>query len=347
MAKVGPSYKELHASLGKKQLFPVYLLQGEEDFLLERGFGEILDAAVPAENRDFNLEMLDCADVDAREITARASSMPMMGDKRAVVARNVDRLSAHDLEILQLYVDRPSESTVLILIARKADLRKKPFAGLHARGAAFDFAPVNEELLPVWVTNRVRARGGTIDEEGADLLAAYVGSSLREIDSEIEKLLIFVGKGTQITARHVADLVGFSREFTVFELQNVIGQGNLPRALNILEHMLSDGQPVVLLISMLTFYFVSIWKLHYYLSLPTPLNRGELMSKLRFSPKVLESYMDAARRYPAVHVERAFCLLAEADLQYKSTTLADSRDIMFGMLVQIMQTPQSAGSIQQ
>ena len=344
MAKTGPSYKELHASLGKKQLLPVYLLQGEEDFLLEKGCGEILDAAVPAEHRDFNQEVLDCADLDAREITARASSMPMMGDRRAIVARNVDRLSPRDLELLQAYVDRPSESTVLILVARKADLRKKPFAGLHSRGAAFDFAPVSEETLPGWITDRVRARGGTIDEEGADLLAAYVGSSLREIDSEIEKLLTFVGKGIEVTAQHVADLVGFSREFTIFELQNAIGQGNLPRALKILEHMLRDNYAVVLLMAMLTSYFANIWKLHYYLRLSPPPNRGELMSKLRFGPRVLESYMEAARRYPVASVERAFCLLADADVQYKSTTLAEVRDILFAMLVQIMETPQSAGS---
>jgi len=344
MAKAGPSYKELHASLGKKQLLPVYLLQGEEDFLLEKGSGEILDAAVPAEHRDFNLEVVDCADVDARDLMARASSMPMMGDRRAVVARNVDRLSARDLELLQSYVEHPAESTVLILIARKADLRKKPFAGLHSRGAAFDFAPMSEELLPGWIADRVQARGGTIDEEGADLLAAYVGSSLREIDNEIEKLLTFVGKGKQVTAQHVADLVGFSREFTIFELQNAIGQGNLPRALKIMEHMLRDRYPVVLLMSMLTIYFANIWKLHHYLRLSSSPNRGELMSKLRFSPRVLQSYMDAARRYSSERVEHAFCLLAEADLQTKSTTLAEDRDVLFGMLVQIMQEPQSEES---
>ncbi len=192
-----------------------------------------------------------------------------------------------DLELLQSYVDHPSDSTVLILVARKADLRKKPFSGLHSRGAAFDFAPMNEELLPGWIADRVQARGGTIDEEGADLLAAYVGSSLREIDNEIEKLLTFVGKGNQVTAQHVADLVGFSREFTIFELQNAIGQGNLPRALKILEHMLRDRYPVVLLMSMLTIYFANIWKLHHYLRISSPPNRGELMSKLRFSPRVL------------------------------------------------------------
>jgi len=119
MAKGASGISDLRASLKKRQFLPVYLIQGEEDFLIEESIAAILEAALSHDERTFNLDVLDCADFDAREITARASSLPMTGERRVVVARNVEKLNAKDLEILSAYVERPSVSTVLVLSVGK------------------------------------------------------------------------------------------------------------------------------------------------------------------------------------------------------------------------------------
>ena len=48
MAKGGPTYADLLAALKKKSFLPVYLLHGEEDFLLESALHAVLDAVLPA-----------------------------------------------------------------------------------------------------------------------------------------------------------------------------------------------------------------------------------------------------------------------------------------------------------
>ena len=59
-----------------EDLAAVYLLHGEEDLLREEAVRKILDAAVPPEQRSFNLDIVQAADADVRDILARASAFP-------------------------------------------------------------------------------------------------------------------------------------------------------------------------------------------------------------------------------------------------------------------------------
>jgi DNA polymerase-3 subunit delta len=90
MAKSGQTYNDLTAALKKRNYLPVYLLHGEEEFLLEMALTDILDALLPVDLRALNLDVVGCGEVDGREIAARASSLPMMGDRRMVVAKNIE-----------------------------------------------------------------------------------------------------------------------------------------------------------------------------------------------------------------------------------------------------------------
>jgi len=251
------------------------------------------------------------------------------------VARNIDKLSAKDLEALTAYVDHPSASTVLLLVGKKADLRKKPFSGLHADGAECSCAPLSETRLAEWITDRVQVQGGAIDEEATSLIAARIGSSLRDLDSEITKLLIFVGEGKTIAAGDVAAVGGFSREFSHFQLQDAIGAGNLPEAITILDHMIEESAEVPYIIWALTDYFGLLWRLHHLVS-KGPRDDKEGFALTRAWAWKKKDYLEALARYPVARIEKIFRVMTEADIQSKSGSHATKRDHLHTLLVRVM-----------
>lgn len=340
MAKGAPGIGELRVALKKKSFLPVYLVHGEEDFLLEESVTAIIDAAMPRDERTFNLDIVDCADTDAREISARASSLPMMGERRVVVARNVEKLNVKDLEQLAAYVDRPSASTVLLLTGKKVDLRKKPFAGLRAAGAECACGLLSDGRLSGWVIDRVRELGGTIDDEAALLIAARIGSSLRELDSEIKKLMVFGGDGKAITVDAVAAVGGFSREFSHFNLQDSIGAGNIQQSLTILDHMIEEGAEIPYIVWALTDYFSLLWRLHHLVAKPGHDDKEGFKLTKSWAWKK-QSYIAALQKYPVGKIESIFRILTEADLESKSGSHASKRDHLHPLLVRIM----SSGSL--
>ncbi len=323
---------ELFASLARGEVAPVYLLYGEEDYLAGEALDAILLAALKGGDRTFNLDVLGGGETDGRDIVARASSFPMVGGRRVVVVREADKLSAHDCELLAVYAGEPSPSTCLILIAGKPDMRKKPFATIRRSGGALECKRLYENQIPAWIAEAVRKEGRRIEPEAAKLLAAYTGTSLREIRSELDKLCIYIGTRKEITAGDVSALVGMSKEYSPFELQKVVGLRKTARAMAILEELLDAGGGAPLVIATMTNYFLTLWKLH------DLRRRGftedDQAAQARIHPRFLREYHEALGFQPPAACERALLLLAEADEQSKSGAY-DARQVMESLIVRL------------
>lgn len=309
----------LEASFKEKNFLPLYLFSGEEDFLIDEALDLLVRHAVDESTRSFNLDILYGGDVDARDVVTRASSFPMMADRRVVIVREADKLTSSDSnrEILLRYVGNPSPTTILVLVLPKADLRLAVFKAFQQNGAVIEYGRLYEEKIPAWVSKRVKAMGRRITEEACQLMPMYVGTSLRDIQNEIEKLLIYVGDKRIIEADDVTAVAGMSKQFNVFELQKAIGQRNLSRSMNILDRMLDAGEHPVGIVTMLTRYFQKLWVLP---SLRRQsLARYELASQLSVNPFFLREYVAAAERFSAEEIERSFAALIEADETLKSS----------------------------
>ena len=70
------------------KVLPVYLLCGEESFLVEGTLKQMLDHLLTPETRDFNLAFLEGADVTTQEILSQVDTYPVMSEWRVVVVRD-------------------------------------------------------------------------------------------------------------------------------------------------------------------------------------------------------------------------------------------------------------------
>ena len=70
------------------KVFPVYLLCGEESFLIEGTLKQMLDHLLTPDTRDFNLTFLEDTNITIREILSQADLYPVMSDWRVVVVRD-------------------------------------------------------------------------------------------------------------------------------------------------------------------------------------------------------------------------------------------------------------------
>lgn len=332
MASADLTMDDLEAALAAGEYASLYLFHGEEDFFVEEAVDRVVDAVLKGQDRSFNLDVLSAGEVDPREIVARASAFPMMADRRVVVVRDAEKFADKEIELMLRYVEHPSPTTCFIVAASKADMRRKLFLALKKKGMAIEFRPLRDDRLPGWIEQRVRRRKGTITPDAAKLLSTYVGSSLRDLENELEKLFLYMGGRTAITADDVATVVGITREFSVFELQKAIGEKNIQRSAMILERMIDAGEQAPRLISFLTGYFATLWRLH------DLRRRGaddrSVAGELKINPYFLKEYLDALRRFSASDVESAFAYLVDADEATKSTA-TDPRQLMHTLLIRL------------
>jgi DNA polymerase-3 subunit delta len=328
MAQEGPTIEDLQAALARGEFSPVYLLHGEEDFLIDEATTQIVGAALTDDQRGFNLDVVYGNDSDAREIVAHASSFPMMADRRVVVVRDLDGLK--NKELLASYVETPLASTSLVLQSAKPDFRKKPYTTAKKCAALYRFDPIRDNHIASWIGRRAKQQRRELDPDATKLLAAYVSTSLREIQNELDKLYLYASGNRLITADDVRAVVGVSKEYNVFALQNAIGARNLARATHILTHMMNAGESPILIIVMLTRYFVILWKVNDL----RRRNARDIASQLGIHPGFLQDYVTAAGNFPSQEIERTFGILAAADEQLKSTTISPAQ-IMQNLVIHL------------
>jgi DNA polymerase-3 subunit delta len=330
VASRGPTYETLRGELARGTVRTAYVLYGEEDLLLDEALDAIVAAALAGADRGFNLDIMRGVEADGRDIVARASSFPMMADRRVVVVRDADKLTGRDPELLASYVERPSPTTCLVLAGTKPDFRRKPFVTIRKEGGAFEFRPLQEDALVSWIIGQVAAGGRRIAPAAASLLTASSGSSLRDLRNEIDKLFIFAGDRKDIMQDDVSAVAGMSREYSIFELQKAIGTRRTPRAVAIMERMLEAGEKVPVIIASLTTYFTTLWKLADLRRRGVP--GGEHAAAAHVSPYFIREYYEALEHVTAADCERAILSLAEAD-ETSKTTGQDIRHVMLSLIL--------------
>jgi DNA polymerase-3 subunit delta len=299
-------------------LLPVYLLDGAEEFLIEETLRELLEAAVPEEARGFNVDSFDGGDADMKQVLAVASSYPMMSDRRAVVVRNVDKLGKEDTDLLAGYVERPMNSTVLALTSQKADARRKMVKTIAASGGTIPCKPLNDSELPGWIARRAARKKIEIDGESCTLLASMIGKSLRELDMELDKLILYVGRRNSIGENDIRTVVGVSKQYNVFELQRAIANRNLPKALEIMTKLVESGQGAPVLTAVLTTFFSTIWRMYEWKR--RGLSRDQMCVELKYPPNSgwrLADHETAMRRFRQTDIDRAMAGLMVVDERSK------------------------------
>jgi len=319
--------QEFLASVGRSNVAPVTLLHGGEDFLIDECMHAVIGKTLDEGTKGFNLDVVYGSKIDVQGVVALASAFPMMGSKRVVVVKEFEKLATTDpaKEIFKAYLEHPLASTCLILVSLEPDFRRKPFTDLKKLAEVVECKPLYDNQVPDWIERRIREQGKTADPESCRLLHAYVGNSLRALQNEIDKLFIFVGEKKTIAAEDVSEVVGASKGYTIFELQNAIGRKDLREALRILHAMLEAGQSPQMIIVMLTRFFQQLWKLSELKSKRSP--DASLAQEVGINPFFLKQLVQFQSNFSPAHIENSFRVLLEADTILK-TTSRDKQGVM-------------------
>jgi DNA polymerase-3 subunit delta len=318
-AQDGP--ERIQEDVRRKTFAPVYYIYGEDDFLIDEMTDALVKGAIGEGDRGFNFDVVDGSDADPRAVVTLASTFPMMSERRVVVVRNADKLS--DPKAISSYLINPSGTTVLILTACDPDKRKTIHRLLGSSAAGVEIPRLYSSQIPAWVRKRGARQGLTIEEGACALLADFVGTDLREVQNEIEKLSVFAGGRRTITVEDVQAVSGMTREINLFELHHAMGVRDAGKAMEILDRLLEGGQPAIRIAVSLGFFYITARKLC------DIRKRGGSDAELRQRPTALKDYQAAVAKYSEKELEDALIAIAEADEQLKSSPLSQKQVLQF------------------
>ena len=312
----GLSPEELLAEIAKGDIRPFYLLHGDEEYEREALVASLVEALVPAQTRDFNLDVLRAERLEVLDFFQVYETYPMMAESRLIVLRDAEALAADQCRGLERVFAAPVETSQLVVVGQKVDMRRKFFRELSRKGRALEFKPPYDNQVPQWIQRHAKRQGLQIEPAAIQLLSQYVGAKPRELASELEKLVSFAGVGHPITVSAVEQVAGITRGASVFDLADALGKGQGKLAQKLMQKFLSEGEEPTRAVAMVTRHFQLLLKAKVLMGKSLP--RDKMAAELGVAPFFLAGYLEQAQRRSAAWLWAGLSALSEADWRLKS-----------------------------
>ena len=244
-------YPEKLAAHLQQQLFPVYLVSGDEPLLLQECSDQIRKSARQQGCSEREIIDAGVSGFKWQDILHSASSMSLFAERKLVELRLPSgKPGAEGSKALCEYLDMASGDDVLLIIAGKIDKQStnsKWYKALDKAGATTQVWPVDAKSLPGWLQQRVRSAGMSIDHEALQLLCDRVEGNLLAAVQEVEKLKLLAADA-KITTQTITEAVSNNARYNVFAMTDSALQGDATTSLRMLHGLRGEGSepPVVL-----------------------------------------------------------------------------------------------------
>jgi DNA polymerase-3 subunit delta len=315
---------EILKDLKNRKFKPLYLLHGEEPYFIDLVSNYVEHHVLPEHERGFNQTVAYGKDTDIMTVLNAAKRYPMMADYQVVLVKEAQDMkwgkdddNKKSIDPVLSYLENPLSSTILVFCYKygKFDKRKKTYKAIEKNGLIFESATLYDNKVPAWVEGYVSDKGYKMNQQASAMIAEYLGNDLSKIANELEKLMLNVSAGQEITLKHIQDNIGISKEYNVFELQTALTKKDAYKVNQIINYFEANpkSNPIVLVLGNLNNFFSKVLVYHYVKD-KTPQN---LAREMGVNPYFLKDYEQAARNYPLGKIFQVISYLREYDLKSK------------------------------
>lgn len=315
---------EILKDLKNRKFKPIYLLHGEEPYFIDLISNYLEDNLLNDTEKGFNQTVLYGKDTDMISVLNAAKRYPMMSDYQLVLVKEAQDLKwgrededKKGLNPLMSYLENPLPGTILAFCYKygKFDKRKKAYKAIEKSGLVFESATLYDNKVPSWIEDYVSDKKYRINQQASGMLAEYLGNDLSKVANELDKLMLNIKQGDEITLKHIQDNIGISKEYNVFELQTALVKRDAYKANQIINYFEANpkNNPIVLVMANLYNFFSKILTYHYL----KDKSQSNVAKELGVNPFFVKDYEQAARTFDYNKTMNIISLLREYDVKSK------------------------------
>lgn len=310
-------YQNLLKDITSGKIRHCYLFYGEEKYQMEKAVENITAKVIGPNRNSFNYHIFYGSETNGNSIKQAALTLPLLSPKKFLLIKETENIP--DMGKLVKLVEKTPEHCYLVFLANKVDFRQKFFAAFRKTGTEVRFWKPFESKLPGWIFQQVQANGFRITADAIDCLIGFCGNDLMRLENELQKVFLYVDQKKIINAKDISKAAGGEAIHTVFELTDSIGNGNIDRAVDIVNQLLITGEPPLKIMALIVRQFRNIWQGKQMIS------QGDSPEKigrtLRVSRLSLKNFLNQTKRFNEQSLKRIFNILLDYDFRFKSSRI--------------------------
>ncbi|MBT7552874.1 DNA polymerase III subunit delta [bacterium] len=244
----------------------IFFFYGEDSFRAKNKIDAIKDKfQTTVDQAGHNIESLDGDNMVIDDFFKAVTATGFLASKKLIVIKNIfdnKKLSSLQDELIK-YLDKqkdtPDENYLIFWQTSKPDLRTKLYKALKKFKYVEEFNKLSPDKLNTWIDKKCQAQNKKIQAAARQLLLAFVGNNLWQLNQEINKLSHF-SQSTEIILQDVKDIVQAKADDNIFNLVDALGKKDKARALQLLEDQMNSGVSGLYILTMITSQFRNLIK---------------------------------------------------------------------------------------
>lgn len=323
----------LKEELKNDKIRNLYLFYGPEEYLKKYYADSVERIALSKDLTGLNRIVIE-GKIDTRKIIDASDTLPVFSEKKIVVVKNSGLMKSKKTsggseetknkgkqDELLTYLQSVPESTCLIFYETEIDKRIKLVDTIKKNGLLVEFPFQKPAELVKWVIKAFKSSKKEIDSITASQLVENSEQGMNEILNEINKVVSYVGKRTNITVKDVENVCTKSIKSRIYDLTDAIAENNGAEAIKILNDMIILKEPVPKILFMITRQFRQILEIK--LLIESGLNYNEAAGRMGITPFIAGKILKQAGRFKIDKLKSALEESLELDLAIKTGRIND------------------------
>lgn len=231
-------------------LSPVYHIHGDE-LLLQQDVRRAIRHAAQQRGAQSSQTFLITPDIDWQQINSTLSQSGLFAEKEIIDLRHpTGKFDKKSANILVAYCKKPNPDNTLIITTpklTKAQLNTAFYKTLTQNSTSVKIWPIPLPKLPIWIQQRMRAKGLISDTQSARMLAELTEGNLVATHQAIEKCHLLY-PGQRITPAMLETILSNHQHYSIYDLTNAALSGQVQKTLHILSILKQEHtEPVLVL----------------------------------------------------------------------------------------------------
>ena len=321
--------------ISKGNIKPAYLFVGKESFLVDSGNKMLVDNLLTPDERQLNLVKMSGSDADGLSDTLRTP--PLFSRYRITIVKEADKLKEQPLDAVVSFIKTPPPDGVLVLSADAIDKRRSFFRQVQKFVEIIECNKPRESEKVKWIKGYIARWEKEIDDEAIARLTAVNWPGMRELASELDRLVLMIGDARIITSKDIDEMGGGSFEMEIWKLTDAVGDGDNVRAIVTVENLLSWNARPTQVIASLFWFLQKLWVIKWAM---THGKIGQVRTKIGIIPFLFNRYSGFAKKATMKRIEEGLLRVFKADLNIKRGVRNGEKEIIL-LVNQLAQTIRS------
>lgn len=236
----------------KKKIAPVYVLIGQDNYLIEDAFNTIKSAITQSNECEEKRLAIQTAE-DWKTVIEEANSYSLFSDTIFINGlfekKSIDAASK---KIITQYLDSINSRCFMVIRAPEVPAKQILWLTNHAHVVVVVAYPLNALAMKQWISAQLKKHALQCKASIPDLIYQYTQGNMLASAQVIEKIALTHAPGSHISEQQALEHVSNQCEHSLYELIDACLLGQADKALQIIRQAANNKTESILVLWMLT-----------------------------------------------------------------------------------------------